>query len=593
MLTCAALGGAGDGSKANPVHFINVLDEDGDKISPDDDPQLPFSTRTTCGTCHSYETIADGWHFNSMNADAAAGRTGQPWIYTDAETAVQIPVSYRDWPGVFKPQELGLKAWDFALLFGRQMAGGIEEGGQEFNPRWLVSGELQINCLSCHNGHAGQDQAEYASQIARQNFRWAATAACEFASGEGSAKDMPDTFDHLMPDILDDPKLVAPAVSYRKEAFGHKNKVLFDVGREVRKERCYFCHSTVIVADEESAKVEDVHLASGLTCVDCHSEGIGHNTIRGYEGEAGEQSAEYSCKGCHLPDKSIEVPTAGRFGAPEPKHIGIPLVHFERLTCTACHSGPWPGSKAYNVKTSRSHGLGTRGSKRTAQALPHLQSPVFAKGWEEKIGPHNLIWPAFWGYLDAGKVRPVGIETVKAAIRDVLADNKAKRSGDWPELTEEKIQRCLVLLAGKVMGQPVYICGGKIYQMDADGKLCEDEHEAAEPVLWPIAHNVRPAQQSLGIGGCGDCHAIDKPFMFGSVAVDSPLADDGTVREMSEFEGLDSLYAKLFAFTFVFRLWFKLVSIGACMVITAVLLVCGSKGLAFILGELSGKDKET
>ena len=107
---------------------------------------------------------------------------------------------------------------------------------------------------------------------------------------------------------------------------------------------------------------EDVHLAAGLTCVDCHREGLEHNTIRGYEGEvnANEMAAKTSCKGCHLGDENGSRPEGGRLGAPVPMHKGIPTVHFERLACTACHSGPWPDDTTYRVKTSQAHGLGTR-----------------------------------------------------------------------------------------------------------------------------------------------------------------------------------------------------------------------------------------
>ena len=32
----------------------------------------------------------------------------------------------------------------------------------------------------------------------------------------------------------------------------------------------------------------------------------------------------------------------GRMGAPEPIHKGLPPVHLEKLSCTACHSGQFP-----------------------------------------------------------------------------------------------------------------------------------------------------------------------------------------------------------------------------------------------------------
>ena len=68
-----------------------------------------------------------------------------------------------------------------------------------------------MNCLACHNASEGQDQAEYATQVARQNFRWAAAGACEFGSIKGAALLQSETYDPLMSDDI--------ATTYRKDAF--------------------------------------------------------------------------------------------------------------------------------------------------------------------------------------------------------------------------------------------------------------------------------------------------------------------------------------------------------------------------------------
>ncbi len=57
----------------------------------------------------------------------------------------------------------------------------------------------------------------------------------------------------------------------------------------------------------------------------------------------------------------------------------------------------------------------------------------------------------------------------------------------------------------------------------------------AEPYLWPIAHDVRPAAQSLGVRRCEDCHSTGSPFFFGKVLVDSPVEGKGGVfRKMMD-----------------------------------------------------------
>jgi len=595
------IGDVSDGSLAVPVHVIGLCDGEGDKISPDDDPLLPFSMRQTCCECHSYEVISKGWHFNAVDANAVPGRKGQPWIFVDPGTCTQIPLSYRPWPGVFHPEKLGISSFKFTQLFGRHMPGGgvgeLESDDPEEMIRQDISGRLEINCLSCHNADPGQDQAEYAGQVARQNFRWAAAAACEFASVKGAAVTQPDTYDPLMDDAI--------ATTYRENTFDHKKNVFFNVVRKVPNERCYFCHSNIEVGEhgsEEWEADEDVHLAAGLTCVDCHRNGLDHNIIRGYEGEdlasKNPLAASTTCKGCH---------TEGRLGAPVPEHLGIPPVHFEKLTCTACHSGPWPEQMTYRGKTSRAHALGTHNSNKSADALPHIVYPVFAQqggigaGYRGqllvlngggKIAPHKLIWPAFWATLKEKKVTPIALNLAKRAVGRSIARAKPRSPGDWPSLTDEHITKALNSLQKTVEGEPVYICGGKLYGLDESGQLREaQEHPAAQPYLWPIAHNVRPVAQSLGIRRCEDCHSTGGPFFFGEVEIDSPLAGEQVAtKEMVEFQGIDAFYAWAFAFSFVFRPFLKVVALVSAGLIGVVLLLYGLKALACVVKALAEGD---
>jgi hypothetical protein len=605
------MGDASDGSRAIPVHLIPLLDDEGEKITPAVEPLLPFSTRRTCGACHDYEKISHGWHFNAVEPNVAPGRGGQPWILFDAGTAMQIPLSYRTWPGAFKPELLGLTSWKFVQLFGRQMPGGgvgeIDSNNPDEVVHRFVSGKLEINCMACHDADPAHNQAEYADQIARQNFRWAAAATCGFASVSGSAKNMPIYYDPLISKPLDDPGLIPPVVIYRKDTFDHKNQVFFDIVRKVSVERCYFCHSNHDVgknAPEKWATDEDVHLASGMICADCHRNGLDHNITRGYEGEASVSknplAAALSCESCH---------NDGRLGAPVPKHLGIPPVHFDKLTCTACHSGPWPDKKTLRTKTSRAHALGTYNVNKSDDVLPHIIYPVFAKqppflsSTEDKggkIGPHKLIWPAFWGSLKDQKVTPIPLEVVRPVACEIIGDNNLPSSGDWPVLTDEQIGKVLESLKSTPLsavadskgGEAVYICGGKLYRLDDKGKLITAENDAAKPYLWPIAHDVRPAAQSLGVHRCQDCHSTDSPFFFADVEVDTPLASEkGVVKKMIEFQGLNPVYTKLFAFSFIFRPFLMVVAICSSAILAAVLILYVFQGLARILNLLSGKNQ--
>ena len=464
--------------------------------------------------------------------------------------------------------------------------------------RGYVTGPLEINCLACHDAHYGYDQSEFAVQIARQNFRWAATAASEFASVTGSTAKVPNMFDFRISEVFDDPKIRPPAVTYRKNAFDEKSNVVFDIEREVPNQRCYFCHSSIDAVEEQPEKWqvdEDIHISAGLKCVDCHRNGLDHNITRGYEYECevsdNPLAASSSCEGCHLGDGSA-APVAGRFAAPVPEHPGIPPVHFEKLTCTACHSGPRPGQNAIRTKTAMAHAMGTLGSNKSVDMLPHIVYPVFAKNTEGKIGPHKLIWPAFWGEMKGSTVEPIDFDIVSSVTAQVINRQDVPRSGDWPKLTDEQITKGLSRFASQVADgcQAVYVTGGRVYKLE-DGKLTSAEHESAGAYLWPIAHNVRPAAQSLGVRRCEDCHSTDSPFFFGLVPVDTPVVSaGGTAKEMIDFQGLSRPLKWFFAFSFVFRPWLKVVVLLSSLVILGVVVLYALRALGFIAGVFVGKD---
>ncbi len=581
------LGDHGDGSRAVPVHLNPLIDPEGQQILPTDDPMLPFSTEMTCGDCHNVREIERGLHFNYTDSNVVPGRPGQPWIYADATIATQIPISYRAWPGLYKPAQLGLTAWQFTKLFGRHFPGGgagkLESELPEEIIRGFVSGKLEINCLSCHNDHPAHDQAEYALQVNRENFRWAAAASSGFATVTGSVKNLPDTYDYLMPEIFDEPAKSPPQVSYAIDTFDSKNRHFFDVVRDIPEKRCYFCHTNVTLKENHSEKWvpdEDVHLNSGLSCVDCHRNGLSHDIVRGYEGESVDSNnplaGQMTCESCH---------DTGRLGAPVPVHKGLPTVHFDKLSCTACHSGPWPQDELPKIETSRAHALGLyRVGTYQQGLLPHIYGPVFAEGHDGKITPHKIIWPAFWATMSGDAVEPIQIKVAEKAVRAIISKHTNVTYGQWPELTEPIIADVLNVLEKSVSKDrtAVYIAGAKLYRLDKKGKILSQDHPAAAPYLWPLAHDVRPAAQSLGVNSCQDCHAVDSPFFFADIKIDSPMDKINTIR-MVRIQGLDPLFTKLFAMSFVFRPWLKGVTLLCSGLIALVLLLYALKAIAVVV----------
>jgi len=600
------IGDVNDGSRSKPIHLLDLLDADSSLIRPDDSHIMPFSTKQTCIHCHDYDKISAGWHFNTANRNIAPGRPGHPWILVDQLTATQIPLSHRQWQGTFKPGEVGLTPWWFIQQFGRQMpGGGVGENDssdvEELFMRWLISGKLEINCLSCHDAESLHDQAEYARQTRNQNYRWAAAATSGFATVRGSAKNMPDNYDIYLGVAPDDPRSIPPSIEYNMSRFNPQGKVLFDVTRNIPNDRCYFCHSSKFINNSNSVRWqtdEDVHLVAGLKCVNCHRNGLDHAMVRGYEEEAEDRGnpsvASLTCEGCHIGNKKSHVPQTGRLGAPRPKHTGLPTIHFEKLSCTACHSGSLPSKKANLVKTSQAHGLGTHTILHSDDRMPYIIAPVFVKEKNGKIAPHKMMWPSFWGFVNGDSLKPIApksVQPIALAIiaKDTLTDStnySLINSGKWPDLTADKLAAILDSLSTLYpdRGKPAYTSAGKLFYLSGSKQLLHKEHQSGQPYSWPLAHDVRPARQSLGSKGCGDCHSITAHFSFGKVKVPSPLSfEQTTVKSMIAFQGNRAVYPRIFALTFFGRPILKFLLLISWVILAAVLILYIFKGLDAIL----------
>lgn len=741
---------AWNGDRTVPTHLIPLRDENDELIVPAETDPRPFSARFTCGPCHDYGTVRGGWHFGPAKA-AADGRPGEPWILSDPATGTVLPLSYRSWPGLYAPGDLGLSAWDFTLLFGRHMPGGgpaepsEEEALAHPEARWNVSGRAEANCLACHSRSGRQDHGEWAKQVLRENLRWAATAAGGVGEVGGMASRLKETWDIADGPNLDDSEwAVAPYVKYRTVDFDSKHRFFFDLDHKPQDDRCLACHSVSPAGEAQWTADPDVHAAAGLKCADCHRNDLGHAIVRGYEGEAaetGNRAAEaFTCRGCHLGEDADGRRTVvpGRLGAPKPRHTGIPLVHFKRLACTVCHSGPAPRDGFTRVRTSRANRLGIYGVADWSTDAPAIVEPVYKKDGRHKIAPHRLVWPAFWAKRTGKTVVPLLPEAVSAAaggilgpeqrvartliaLGQVLAEDEtpvlvsgrfvfspnvdegldaaeeegaaAGRASFWglrkgaevlplvpdfdpaaedkdpeietrfqeflqalgtvagrpgepaivvrktvyrfadgyidiaeapdelagaagpgwlvdgklaplaPEfdvrtvtaragtdrtLTEEQVLLVLEALAGTVgEAEAVYVSGGRMFSRTKSGDLASDGHAAAEPVVWPLAHNVRPAQQSLGWKGCGDCHSGGSDFFFARLEGRGPLLTKRVERRSaSSVMGLGGLFQRVFGLSFLVRPVFKAVLAVCALLAGSLLFLAGLVALGRVAGFL-------
>jgi hypothetical protein len=105
-----------------------------------------------------------------------------------------------------------------------------------------------------------------------------------------------------------------------------------------------------------------------------------------------------------------------------------------------------------------------------------------------------------------------------------------------------------------------------------------------------LAHDVRPAAQSLGARGCADCHATDSSIYFGTVQARGPVeAASGLSKAAWELRGDNKTVASIFASSFVFRPLLKYIAFGSALIVLAVLTNYGLLGLSAITGKSRSK----
>lgn len=591
-------------SKAPYVHRISIYDGNVERIDISDTfGAQPYSPRTTCGKCHNIDLIGKGWHFNSTSDSLDPGRKGEPWFWIEPSTRTLLPLSYRDWPGTFRPEQVGVSDWQFLLRFGRHLTGGgpgISAEETEDRPgRWRIAGDLEIDCMICHSADRSYDPGEWADQIEKENFKWAPSAAEGLASILGTTKDLSDDFDPEFPEFSD-PFAEPPQTRYRQGKFEGNGMYFFDMLGKPPDQRCYYCHTNHIV-DPPIPKFEqevDIHLAAGLSCSDCHRHGLDHKIERGYEIEPGTSNS-LTCMACHIADNSAEnheQPRTGQFGAPIALHKGIPPIHLETLTCTACHSGPRPRPQSFQVQTAMAHGLGLARDDREQNDPPIIYEPVYIRQSDGRIAPHRLVWPSFWARMDGEKITPIAVETVESRLGGLLDDSggdTGEQFGLSPIEDARMIEALNSVQAELDSGETaIYITGGKAYRI-IDDDINAFDHTSAQPYSWPLAHPVRARPASLGARGCNDCHALDSAFYFGEVKkITHYSAGDDSAAVMTGFMQLNTLYAKIFAISFLFRSLFKFIVLVAGILIVSLLVLYGFKGLARLTQFLSEKQTE-
>jgi formate dehydrogenase gamma subunit len=400
-------------------------------------------------------------------------------------------------------------------------------------------------------------------ELAKLNFRWAATVGAGFGSVAG--------------------KVAAgeqPVVTYDKSRFDADGNVVVHMAPEPRNETCLNCHAKPGWKKRGasfSART-DVHMKAGLRCVDCHAAGSGavDPRIQDWEthqfGKGDDPSGNVrndldntvrSCESCHL---------EGWYNAPIAKHGWLPPLHLQKIACQTCHipqravnSAMVQASDVYNpaprISPPPKH-IWTFYDQQmrlwnhygdldlfTVKDQPTDTSRPMLARYKGIIYPANRVHSTWVGFEQEGKPglnqlfmrdffmmwkeHGAAPETAYPELRKVTDDNgdgmpEVNRPEEIDALlgsVREYLTKTGFDLTGKRL---VWVCDDRAYSDGTTWRQLPKEPWEASPYasVYKYSHDVAPARAALGIAGCTDCHDEGSDFFFAS-SVQLPFSDEG------------------------------------------------------------------
>jgi hypothetical protein len=343
---------------------FHLRDEQGRVINPltGENADAPYSPKQTCGQCHDYDLITEGFHFTqgageTPTPDQAArlgwvstpGNYGGAWcspapLYRylsprDNESAAEMDMTSFSFltagcapchPGGGPAEyDRGGRRYDHWMAdpaSGFTPGGDNDFDGDYYQARWSETGVLEADCLLCHL--PAYDFGARNKQLGALNFRWAPSAGAGLARVAGSV-------------AAGEPV----RVEYDTARFNPDGTLSPHIVRSPRNETCLACHAKPGYKKRGAnfRARTDVHLRAGLRCVDCHPAGSQavDERVRGREvhqfGKGDDpgglvrndlDNTMRDCADCH---------DTGYLGAPVAEHRGLPPLHLDKIACQTCH----------------------------------------------------------------------------------------------------------------------------------------------------------------------------------------------------------------------------------------------------------------
>ncbi len=339
-----------------------LYDEDGNLINPVEgiNSDKPYSPKQTCGKCHDYNKITEGFHFQQGKGETLPEKLSEryqwvlfPGLYGGNWCSPAPLYNYLSPKENANDTEMDMTSFTiFANGCGTCHPGGgpfefdrngnrynkymkeanLEDGGinnydgDYYKAFWGKSGVAEADCNICHLPE--YDYKERNAHLAKWNLEWMPVVGAGLAKVQGSIKDGQEV-----------------AIQYDLSKFDNEGKVSLHLVREPRTENCLNCHAKPQWKKRGSSfsNLTDVHIAKGLKCVDCHPAGsmATDPRIKGKEvhqfGKGDDPSGFVrddldntliKCADCHI---------KGYMNAPIAKHEWLPPLHLESLSCQACH----------------------------------------------------------------------------------------------------------------------------------------------------------------------------------------------------------------------------------------------------------------
>lgn len=562
---------------------------DGNPLSIDS--KAPYSPKKTCGSCHNYDQITKGYHFQQGRTD----QTGKisisnrfdskyPWNLSSGMYGKHLPI-YFDMSKLSKKINMSPSEMDKSSFFYVENCGSCHPGGGwgeydrkgnlyydeenkkfgyeisgdtpwidgdyssfsmgnlKYGAPWNESGVSEADCLICHlKGYKWIDRVY---GLKGRFFKYGPTIGAGWANIK------------LSQDVSGNQRVEEIEIDYTRKEIANFEDLHLNIIKNPPDDNCLFCHETSGMKkrgfrwDHET----DVHKAKNIQCISCHRIDEEHNFAKGDSLNLTLRddldNTMNSCEDCHYKKRDRRAP---RYRHPfSPRHMKI-------IACQTCHI-PYLWNKAELVYD---HSSGETSIYETTRFLsndpidpkksllevnPSIWYPSL-KIYKGKIIPVNSIITIFWGDLDENTnvIKPISLWKIRNLKRPQIKDD----NGDGIEEinTHEEIKSFLEALKSKdIFGnpiaiKPVLVKGEYLYRLDRMGGLEKLKHEQARFIELSISHNVVSGQNVIGSRGCKDCHSKNSMFFLRKILID-PYDEKGKPVYIEAWERLGISKEKL------------------------------------------------